>query len=107
MHKLYKCALNEYKLFEPLSTHHEDISLHWRNKTLCNIQVNELQSALANERGRASSGSQALSESKSRIESLVAKVSELETANLKLNQKISDLAQTVEDHNSSHRAQVG
>jgi hypothetical protein len=70
------------------------------------VQVTELQSQLANERGRASSSTQALSESKSRIESLVSRVSELESANLKLNQKISDLAQNIEDQNSGHRAQV-
>jgi hypothetical protein len=33
-------------------------------------------------------------------------VSELESANLKLNQRISDLAQNIEDQNSGHRAQV-
>ena len=70
------------------------------------FQVTELQSQLANERGRASSSTQSLSESKSRIESLVSRVSELESANLKLNQKISDLAQNIEDQNSGHRAQV-
>lgn len=69
-------------------------------------RVAELQSQLANERGRASSSTQALSESKSRIESLVSRVSELESANLKLNQKISDLAQNIEDQNSGHRAQL-
>ena len=69
-------------------------------------QVNDLQTHLASERGRASSGAQALSESKSRIENLVHKVSELESSNLKLNQKISDLAQTLEDQNSAQRSQV-
>ena len=70
------------------------------------LQVNDLQTHLASERGRASSGAQALSESKSRIENLVHKVSELESSNLKLNQKISDLAQTLEDQNSAQRSQV-
>ena len=70
------------------------------------FQVNDLQTHLASERGRASSGAQALSESKSRIENLVHKVSELESSNLKLNQKISDLAQTLEDQNSAQRSQV-
>merc|ERR1739838_209499 len=68
--------------------------------------VQELQTALSNERGKASSSTQALSESKARIEALMARVSELETANLTLNQKISDLAQNMEDQNSAHRAQL-
>ena len=76
--------------------------------TRCPIfaKVTELQSSLANERGRASSSSQELAEAKSRVESLVTKVSELESSNLKLNQKISDLAQTIDDKNSTHRGQV-
>ncbi|XP_023346890.1 lamin-L(I) [Eurytemora carolleeae] len=73
---------------------------------LYETRVNDLQTHLASERGRASSGAQALSESKSRIENLVHKVSELESSNLKLNQKISDLAQTLEDQNSAQRSQL-
>ena len=61
---------------------------------------------LATERGRASSSNQGLSESKARIESLMSKVTELESSNLKLNQKIGDLAQNIEDQNATHRAQV-
>ena len=74
--------------------------------SLSKCQVQELQTALSNERGKASSSTQALSESKARIEALMARVSELETANLTLNQKISDLAQNMEDQNSAHRAQL-
>lgn len=74
---------------------------------LYETRVNELQSHLANERSRASSSSQGLAESKARIESLMSKVSELESSNLKLNQKIADLAQDLEDQNSAHRAQLG
>ena len=65
-----------------------------------------MQSALSNERGKASSSTQALGETKARIESLVQRVSELETANLTLNQKMSDMAQNMEDSNAAHRAQV-
>merc|ERR1719397_1071336 len=74
--------------------------------SLSKCQVQELQTALSNERGKASSSTQALSESKARIEALMARVSALETANLTLNQKISDLAQNMEDQNSAHRAQL-
>lgn len=70
-------------------------------------RVNELQTALASERGRASTSSQELNEARNRVETLVSKVSELEAANLKLNQKISDLAQNIDDLNSQHKAQLG
>ena len=65
-----------------------------------------MQTALTNERGKASSSTQALGETKARIEALVTRVSELESANLTLNQKMSDMAQNMEDQNSAHRAQV-
>jgi len=69
-------------------------------------RVHELQTALSNERGKASSSTQALGDSKARIESLMQRVSELESANLTLTQKMSDLAQNMEDSNSAHRAQL-
>ena len=50
--------------------------------------------------------SKTLDESRSRIEVLVMRISDLETSNLSLNQKISDMAQNIEDDKSSHRAQV-
>ena len=68
--------------------------------------MNELQTALTNERGKASSSTQALGESKARIDSLMQRVSELEAANLTLTQKLSDMAQNMEDSNAAHRAQV-
>merc|ERR1739838_869461 len=40
-------------------------------------RVHELQTALSNERGKASSSTQALGETKARIEALVTRVSEL------------------------------
>jgi lamin B len=73
---------------------------------LYETRVQELQTALTSERSKASSSTQSLDESKSRIESLVAKVSALEGSNLALNQKITDLGQRMEDQNSAHRAQV-
>jgi len=74
---------------------------------LYDSRVNDLQSDLANERGRAALSSKTLEESKSRIETLVMRISDLENANLSLNQKISDMAQNIEDDRSSHRAQIG
>ena len=68
--------------------------------------MNELQTALTNERGKASTSSQALAESKSKIEALTQRISELEASNLTLNRKLSDLAQNMEDSNAAHRAQV-
>merc|ERR1719221_660443 len=73
---------------------------------LYETRVQELQTALSDERGKASSSEQALSESKSRIETLMTRVSELESSNLSRNQKLGDLAQNMEDTNSAHRAQL-
>jgi lamin B len=47
-----------------------------------------------------------LKESKSRIAALISKVSDLEGANLALNQKIADLAQDMDDLKGIHRAQL-
>merc|ERR1711922_109603 len=69
-------------------------------------RVQELQTALTSERGKASSSTQALEESRARIEGLVAKVSSLEADNLSLTQKITDLGQKMEDQNAAHRAQL-
>ena len=74
--------------------------------TYFHSQVQELQTALSSERGKASSSEQALKESKSRIDALMTRVTELETSNLTLTQKCQDLAQTMEDTNSAHRAQL-
>merc|ERR1712200_280515 len=68
--------------------------------------MGELQTALTSERGKASSSTQALEESRARIEGLVAKVSSLEADNLSLTQKITDLGQKLEDQNAAHRAQL-
>merc|ERR1712226_1465778 len=54
----------------------------------------------------ASSSTQSLEESRARIEALVDKVSKLESANLGLTQKITDLGQKMEDQNAAHRAQL-
>merc|ERR1711884_247082 len=73
---------------------------------LYETRVHELQTSPSDERGKASSSEQALKESKSRIEALMTRVTELESSNLTLNQKISDLAQNMEDTNAAHRAQL-
>merc|ERR1711971_1471594 len=56
---------------------------------LYETRVTELQTALANERGTAASGQQELKESRIRITALIARVSEMETAELLLKQKIA------------------
>merc|ERR1712192_337174 len=68
--------------------------------------VYDKQTAQTSERGKASSSTQALEESRARIEGLVSKVSTLEEANPSLTQKITDLGQKLEDQNSAHRAQL-
>jgi len=73
---------------------------------LYETRVHELQTSLSDERGKASSSEQALKESKSRIDALMTRVTELESSNLTLNQKMSDLTQNLEDTNSAHRAQL-
>jgi hypothetical protein len=73
---------------------------------LYETRVTELQTALASERGTAASGQQELKESRIRITALIARVSEMETAELLLKQKISDMAQQMEDQNSHHRGQM-
>merc|ERR1712062_71521 len=95
-------ALNELREVydKQMAQNREDFS------KLYETRVQELQTALSSERGKASSSEQALSESKSRIETLMTRVTELETSNLTLNQKMSDLTQNLEDTNSAHRAQL-
>ena len=61
---------------------------------------------MTNERGQNASGKQQLKEARSRIETLMGKVSDLEGANLALNQKIADMGQDVDDLKSTHRAQM-
>ena len=47
-----------------------------------------------------------MEEGRARIEALVGKVSKLESANLVLTHKITDLIQQMEDKNLAHIAQV-
>jgi len=68
--------------------------------------MKDLQTALSHERGSNASSLQELKESRSRIDLLMSKVSDLEAANLNLNQKISDMAHNMDDLKSGHRAQV-
>merc|ERR1712211_39998 len=69
-------------------------------------RVKDLQSQLGDARGKGASSQQELKESKSRISALISKVSDLEGANLALNQKIADLAQEMDDMKGIHRAQL-
>jgi lamin B len=69
-------------------------------------RVRELQTQLSSARGSNASTHQELKESKARIISLMSKVSDLEGANLALNQKIADLAQEIDDQKSISRAQL-
>lgn len=69
-------------------------------------RVRELQSQLSSTRGANASTLQELKESKNRIASLISKVSDLEGANLALNQKIADLAQEMDDIKGIQRAQL-
>ncbi len=69
-------------------------------------RVKDLQQQLTSERGNNATSAQELKESRSRIEQLISKVSDLEGANLALNQKIADMAQEMEDQKSAHRAQM-
>jgi len=69
-------------------------------------RVRDLQSQLTTSRNGSASTSQELKESRSRIAALTSKVVDLEKANLALNQKISELAQELEDMKGIHRSQV-
>ena len=61
---------------------------------------------MTRERGSTAGSAQEIKESRCRIETLISKVSDLEGANLALNQKIADMAQEMEDQRSHHRAQL-
>lgn len=69
-------------------------------------RIRDLQTQLTQSRGSTAGSAQEIKESRSRIETLISKVSDLEGANLALNQKIADMAQEMEDQRSSHRAQL-
>ena len=73
---------------------------------LYETRVQELQTQLSEERGRASSSCQGLAESKTRIDALLRRLAEIEAANLSLTQQISELTQQMEEQNSAHRSQV-
>ena len=60
---------------------------------------------MTTERGTNAGSIQEMKESKARIEALTSKVSDLENANIALNQKNSDMAQELENQRSQHRAQ--
>ena len=81
-------------------------TLFRNGKLLYFRQIRELQTQLTKERGSTAGSAQEIKESRSRIEALISKVSDLEGANLALNQKIADMAQEMEDQRSQHRAQL-
>ena len=66
----------------------------------------ELQSQLTKKHGSTAGSTQELKESRSRIEALQRKISELERENLALNQKIADMAQEMKDQPSNHNGQL-
>ena len=68
--------------------------------------VGDLQAQLSKSRNSGVSTMQELKESKARIVALSAKVNDLESSNLGLNQKISNLAQELEDLKSIQRSQL-
>jgi DNA repair exonuclease SbcCD ATPase subunit len=68
-------------------------------------RIRDLTCQLSAERGGNATTGQELKESRARIESLMRKVVDLESANLALNQKISDMAQEMDDARSAFRAQ--
>ena len=69
-------------------------------------RVRDLQGQLTKERGQNTGAHHELKEARNRIESLMSKVSDLENANLALNQKISDMSHDMEDLKSAHRSQM-
>ena len=66
----------------------------------------ELQSQLSKKRGYAAATAQELKDSRSRIAKLNNKVSELEGANLCLNQKISEMSKEMKNQRLNHWAQL-
>jgi len=69
-------------------------------------RVRDLQSQLSSSRGSSASTLQELKESKARILALNSKAVDLESANLALNQKITELLQELEDLKGIHRSQL-
>merc|ERR1711936_545305 len=96
-------ALNELREVydKQMAQNREDFS------KLYETRVQELQTALSSERGKASSSEQALKESKSRIDALMTRVSELESSNLTLSQKLGDLAQQLEEYQNLMDTKIG
>ena len=69
-------------------------------------KIRELESELAKERSQSSLSTNTLDETRSKIEALSTRISELESVNLGLQQKLSDYAQKLEDDRFTHRTQV-
>ena len=69
-------------------------------------KIRELESELAKERSQSSLSTNTLDETRSKIEALSTRISELESVNLGLQQKLSDYVQKLEDDRFTHRTQV-
>lgn len=70
------------------------------------FKINELESELGKERSRSSLSTNTLDETKSKIQSLSSRISELESVNLGLQQKLSEYTQKLDDDRFTHRSQV-
>ena len=66
----------------------------------------DLQSQLAREHGSTAGSAQELEEARARVDALINKISDLESANLALNQKIADMAQQMKDQRAIYRTEI-
>ena len=73
--------------------------------TYC-YKINELEAELNKERSRSSLSTNTLDETKSKIQALTSRISELESVNLGLQQKLSEYSQKLDDDRFTHRSQV-
>ena len=70
------------------------------------FKINELEAELGKERSRSSLSTNTLDETKSKIQALSSRISELESVNLGLQQKLSEYSQKLDDDRFTHRTQV-
>ena len=73
--------------------------------TYC-YKINELEAELNKERSRSSLSTNTLDETKSKIQALTSRISELESVNLGLQQKLSEYSQKLDDDRFTYRTQV-
>ena len=65
-----------------------------------------MEAELGKERSRSSLSTNTLDETKSKIQALSSRISELESVNLGLQQKLSEYSQKLDDDRFTHRTQV-